>query len=140
MNSKVDRWASAYRDRRERARAQRALNLAWKFTILVVGLTVVTFGVLLLIFPGLGWPTILLGLVIIASEFAWANRLVVPVRRTTQKLTDSVKERTSRRQQIALVLLLIAASVLGTVLVLAPRHQRQPLVSDCRAAAPVERR
>jgi len=82
----------------------------------MVGLTVLTFGGLLLIFPGPGWPTILLGLIIIASEFTWANRLVDPVRRTTQKVTDSVKERTSRRQQMAIVALLVVASAVSIVL------------------------
>jgi len=113
------RWASAYSSRRESARERRALDAAWKLTILMVGLTIVTFGALLLVFPGPGWPTILLGLIIIASEFTWANRLVDPVKRTTQRVTDSVKERTSRRQQIAIVLLLLMASVLGTLLLLA---------------------
>ena len=115
-SSRRERWGAAYRDRRERARQQRALDVAWKVTILMVGLTVLTFGALLLIFPGPGWPTILLGLIIIASEFTWANRLVDPVKRTTQKVTDSVKERTSRRQQMAIVALLVVASAVSIVL------------------------
>ena len=119
QGSRRKRWAEAYNTRRESARERRALDAAWKITILMIGLTVVTFGALLLIFPGPGWPTILLGLVIIASEFTWANRLVDPVKRTTQRVTDSVKERTSRRQQIAIVLLLIMASIIVTVLFLA---------------------
>jgi len=119
QGNRRDRWARTYRSRRENARERRALDAAWKITLLIVGLTIVTFGALLLVFPGPGWPTILLGLIIIASEFTWADRLVDPVKRTTQRVTDSVKERTTRRQQIAIGLLLLMASVLGTVLLLA---------------------
>jgi uncharacterized protein (TIGR02611 family) len=114
-----ERWAQAYNVRRESARQRRAVDAAWRITILMVGLTIVTFGALLLVFPGPGWPTILLGLIIIASEFTWANRLVDPVKRTTQRVTDSVKERTSRRQQIAILLLIVFISVTGTILILA---------------------
>ena len=117
--SRRERLAQAYSSRRESARERRALDAAWRITILMVGLTIVSFGALLLVFPGPGWPTILLGLIIIASEFTWVNRLVDPVKRTTSRVTDSVKERTSRRQQIAIVCLLIVASVMMTLLFLA---------------------
>lgn len=119
QGNRRERLAQAYNARRALARERRALDAAWKITVLMIGLTIVTFGGLLLIFPGPGWPTILLGLIIIASEFTWANRLVDPVKRTTQRVSDSVKQRTSRRQQIAIVLLLLVASVMLTVLFLA---------------------
>ena len=119
QSKRRERWAKTYNSRREIARQRRALDAAWRFTVLVIGLTIVSLGALLLVFPGPGWPTILLGLIVIASEFAWANRLLEPVKRTTQRVTDSVTQRTSRRQQIAIVLLLLIASVLITVLYLA---------------------
>jgi uncharacterized protein (TIGR02611 family) len=118
LDNRRERWSNAYRARRDSARERRTLNAAWKLVVFVIGLTVIAFGAFLLVFPGPGWPTILLGLIILSSEFAWANRFLDPVQRTTQRVTNSVKERTSRRQQIALVSLLIIVSVIGIVLVL----------------------
>lgn len=104
------RWSQAYASKREAARARRTLDAAWKIVILVVGLTVVAFGAFLLVFPGPGWPTIFIGLVILASEFTWATRFLEPVQRATKKVTDGVKQRTSRRQQFAIVALSLMAS------------------------------
>jgi len=117
-NDRRERWNQVYSARRDSARERKTLNAAWKLVIFVIGITVVIFGGLLLVLPGPGWPTILLGLIILSSEFAWANRFLDPVKRTTQRVTNSVKDRTSRRQQIAIMSLLIFVSVVGTVLVL----------------------
>jgi uncharacterized protein (TIGR02611 family) len=115
-DSRRERWGQVYSARRESVRDRRTLNAAWKIVIFVIGITVVIFGAVLLVFPGPGWPTILLGLIILSSEFAWANRFLDPVKRTTQRVTNSVKERTSRRQQIAIVALLIFVTAIGIVL------------------------
>jgi uncharacterized protein (TIGR02611 family) len=117
-NDRRERWNQVYSSRRNSARERKTLNAAWKIVIFVFGVTVVSFGAILLIFPGPGWPTILLGLIILSSEFAWANRFLDPVKRTTQRVSNSVKDRTSRGQQIAIMSLLIFVSVVGTVLVL----------------------
>jgi len=44
-----------------------------RMLILVVGSTVVLFGVLLLVLPGPGILVIIVGLAILATEFAWAS-------------------------------------------------------------------
>jgi uncharacterized protein (TIGR02611 family) len=118
LKSRRERWNQVYSARRDSARERKSINAAWKIVIFVIGVTVVIFGALLLVLPGPGWPTILLGLIILSSEFAWANRFLDPVKRTTQRVSNSVKDRTSRRQQIAIMSLLIFVSVVGTVLVL----------------------
>ena len=115
-DSRRERWGQVYSARSESVRDRRTLNAAWKIVIFVIGITVVIFGAVLLVFPGPGWPTILLGLIILSSEFAWANRFLDPVKRTTQRVTNSVKDRTSRRQQIAIVALLIFVTAIGIVL------------------------
>ena len=118
LKNRRERWNQVYSVRRDSARERKTINAAWKIVIFVVGVTVVIFGAVLLVFPGPGWPTILLGLIILSSEFAWANRFLDPVKRTTQRVTDTVKDRTSRRQQIAIMSLIIIVSVLGTMLIL----------------------
>ena len=42
----------------------------------LMGFTLLLFGVLLLVGPGPGWLVILLGLGLLAAEFVWARRLL----------------------------------------------------------------
>lgn len=57
---------------------------AWKQTrrliILVIGLTVVAIGLALVVLPGPAIVVIPLGLIILATEFLWAKRLLEKVR------------------------------------------------------------
>ncbi len=70
---------------------------ARKLVILVVGVTVVLAGVALLALPGPGMIVIILGLLILATEFAWAQRLldyaVERVAGATLKAQGSVRGR-----------------------------------------------
>jgi len=52
-----------------------------RMLIVVVGSTVVLFGVLLLVLPGPGILVIIVGLAILATEFAWAEALLAAARR-----------------------------------------------------------
>lgn len=52
-----------------------------RVVILVIGSTVLFLGVLMLVLPGPGILTILLGLAILATEFAWAEALLVRARK-----------------------------------------------------------
>ena len=47
-----------------------------RILILVIGSTVMAFGVLLLVLPGPGILVIIVGLAILATEFAWAEVLL----------------------------------------------------------------
>jgi hypothetical protein len=47
----------------------------------VVGVTVLGLGAALLVLPGPGIPFVVLGLSILAAEFAWARRLLRRVQR-----------------------------------------------------------
>ena len=84
-------------------------NVIWRALVLVAGLTLVLVGIVLLVAPGPGWGSILLGLAILASEFTWANRLLGPVRRRVRAETARVR-RFSRRQRIALYAVTLLAS------------------------------
>lgn len=64
-------------DRVVRAEAAfRAVRLARKLIVLVVGLTVVLFGVIMIVTPGPAIVVIPAGLAILATEFIWARRIL----------------------------------------------------------------
>lgn len=60
------------------------LQQARKLVVFVIGFTVVLFGIIMLITPGQGVLTILLGLAILATEFVWAKILLDRVKRQSQ--------------------------------------------------------
>lgn len=49
-------------------------------TVGVIGALVVALGLVLVPFPGPGWLIVIVGLLILASEFTWAQRLLDVVR------------------------------------------------------------
>ena len=52
------------------------LNLAYRLAVGVVGAAVLAVGVVTIPYPGPGWLIVFAGLGILASEFAWAKRLL----------------------------------------------------------------
>ena len=65
---------------------------ARRIVILVVGLTVVLIGIALLVLPGPGLIAILLGLTILAVEFAWARRWLKWLKETTDDARKGVSK------------------------------------------------
>jgi uncharacterized protein (TIGR02611 family) len=67
-----------------RARIKRnpALALAYRLAVGIVGGLIVVLGLALVPLPGPGWLIVFLGLGILATEFAWAERLLDFGRRT----------------------------------------------------------
>lgn len=63
-----------YRAFRRSMRANPVLDLSWRIGVLSLGGVVLVAGVVMLALPGPGWATIFIGLMILASEFAWARR------------------------------------------------------------------
>jgi len=57
-----------------------------RLLILVVGASVVLFGVLLLVLPGPGILVIIVGLAILATEFAWAEAVLAAARRRAARV------------------------------------------------------
>lgn len=56
------------------------LSTAKKITVLVIGSSVVLFGIALIVLPGPAFVVIPTGLAILATEFAWARRFLQHVR------------------------------------------------------------
>ena len=67
------RWARW----RDRLRDQRAADFAYRIVVAVVGLAVLAVGILAIPYPGPGWAIVFLGLGILATEFRWAQRLLI---------------------------------------------------------------
>jgi uncharacterized protein (TIGR02611 family) len=88
----------------------------WRIGITLIGLATIVVGVLLLPLPGPGWLIIFAGLGLLATEYAWASRLLGRARRLVAERTrwwagqgDLV------RVAIALLgLVILAAALLGS--------------------------
>lgn len=82
------------------------LDTAWRVTVFVVGVTLMSLGVLLLVLPGPGWAMIAVGLVVLASEYMWAQKLLRPIR----KKLSQAREKASQPQYRTHVRVLTAAA------------------------------
>ncbi len=71
--------------------ARRLLRATWRSIVLVVGGTVVAIGVAMIILPGPAFIVIPAGLAILATEFVWARRMLVRVRRYIENVLETAK-------------------------------------------------
>lgn len=103
-----------YKARRELARLNRSLDLAWRTIVFVVGGTLLGIGLFFLLFPGPGWATIVLGLIVLGSEFEWALRLLEPIQRaiaqTSAAARDENRKNARMNAQIVLTMMVVLLS------------------------------
>ncbi|WIM95022.1 TIGR02611 family protein [Actinoplanes oblitus] len=71
----------------DRIRSTPSGRLALKIGIGVLGTLVVALGIVLIPFPGPGWAIVILGLAILALEFAWAKNLLEFTKRHVKNWT-----------------------------------------------------
>jgi tellurite resistance protein TerC len=64
-----------------------------RFLKILFGFTVLILGIAMILTPGPGWLTILLGLGILAAEFVWARRLLDRLKEQGVRLRDTVLPR-----------------------------------------------
>lgn len=100
---------------RARARSTRVGRVLWRIGVTVLGVLVVAIGIVLLPLPGPGWVIIFGGLGILATEYAWAARLLRWVRRFVTRMGAWVKARGLFLQIVfgVLSVAFLAAVVLG---------------------------
>ena len=67
-----------------------ALDLAYRLVVGVIGTAVVLAGIALIPLPGPGWLIVFAGLALLATEFAWAGRLLDFARSKVRGWTDWV--------------------------------------------------
>jgi uncharacterized protein (TIGR02611 family) len=95
--------------------------------VAVVGLAIVALGLVLLPLPGPGWLIIFLGLGILATEFAWAARLLRFARRQVRRWTDWVRRQTpATRLLLGVTTAVLLAALAGGYIA----WQGVPFVSD----------
>jgi uncharacterized protein (TIGR02611 family) len=99
--------------RRNAARSNRALDTTWRGIILVVGLTMVGLGVFFLLFPGPGWAVIIIGLIVLATEYAWAQRILNPVREFSSRIAQLVisQEYRAKRSNVILIVTVVIVTI-----------------------------
>jgi len=81
------RWARW----RDRLRDRPAAEFGYRIAVAVVGLAVLTVGILAIPYPGPGWAIVFVGLGILATEFTWARRLLAYARERYAKVMDWFK-------------------------------------------------
>jgi uncharacterized protein (TIGR02611 family) len=111
--SVADRLYGNYMLRRDLARTNRALDATWRAIILVVGLTLLGLGVFFLLFPGPGWAVIIIGLIILATEYAWAKRLLDPVKEFSSRIARLVvsEEYRTKRSNVILISTFVVVTI-----------------------------
>ena len=91
----------------------KALELVYRLVVLAIGSVILLAGVAMLVFPGPGWAAIVLGLLILATEFRWAEILLEPLQRLINKLASRAKDPQARGENIVFVLVAVIAIALG---------------------------
>lgn len=89
-------------------------RLIWRVVATTIGVLIVVAGLSMLVLPGPGWAVIFLGLAVLATEYAWAHRLLVVTKDKAQGAASSAWAPENRKRTIVLsliVVLLIAAAV-----------------------------
>ena len=65
--------------------------------VATVGSTLVLLGIVFIFIPGPGLPLIVLGVAILATEFAWAQVVYIRIKKETDKLTARAKKAFKRK-------------------------------------------
>ena len=92
--------ANRMRAFRERIRKRRSLDTAWRMMVFTLGVTLVILGVLMMVLPGPGWGALILGLVVLASEFTWATRVLDPVKEAAHRAKETALDPRRRTRNL----------------------------------------
>lgn len=86
---------------RERIRSHVVLDTTWRIGIFVVGWLTVLAGVLMMVMPGPGIASVVVGFAILATEFVWARHLLHRARLAAIKAKQQALDpRVRRRNQL----------------------------------------
>lgn len=99
----VDRVLPPHLRARAWARRRRSTHVLWQAGVLLLGFGLVLAGIAMLVLPGPGWATIILGFIVLASEYAWARRLLDPVRRWASRAAAAALDPGARRRNLAIL-------------------------------------
>lgn len=99
---------------RRRLAARRTVNHSYRVAVGIVGGLIVALGLATIPLPGPGWLTVIAGLVVLASEFTWAERLLEFTKKHVKRWTDWV---TAQPMWVRLLLAAATAAFVYGVLV-----------------------
>lgn len=68
----------------------KTVQQAKRYMKIIFGFTLLAIGAAMLVTPGPGWLTILLGLGLLAAEFVWAKRLLDGLKRQGERFRDTI--------------------------------------------------
>jgi uncharacterized protein (TIGR02611 family) len=77
---------------RKKLAARRSVNHGYRVGVGIVGGLIVALGLAAIPLPGPGWLIVIAGLVVLATEFLWAERLLEFTRTNVKRWTDWVGE------------------------------------------------
>ncbi|GLW97028.1 TIGR02611 family protein [Microtetraspora sp. NBRC 16547] len=104
--------ASGARSWLDHIRARPGGQLTLKIVVGVLGAALVVSGLIMVPFPGPGWLIVFAGLAVLATEFAWAHRLLGFAKRTVKAATDWLKRQNWFVRAVAAVLTAALASAI----------------------------
>jgi uncharacterized protein (TIGR02611 family) len=87
-------------------------SMAKRVIVGALGGVITLFGVVALVAPGPGWLIIFTGLGILASEFAWAARLLRQAKNVANQAADAVKIKKRHRLLIVAALTFLSLVLL----------------------------
>ncbi|URN04705.1 TIGR02611 family protein [Actinomadura madurae] len=105
---------------RERVRRNPLLNTAWRAGVFAVGAAVLAGGLVMMVTPGPGLLGIVIGLAILATEFAWAQRALHRAKTAADRAKEKALDPRTRRRNTILGALgaVLAAGALTAYLVI----------------------
>jgi uncharacterized protein (TIGR02611 family) len=77
---------------RRRLGNRRGVNHCYRVVVGIIGGLIVAVGLATIPLPGPGWLTVIAGLFVLATEFAWAERLLEFTKKHVKRWTDWVGE------------------------------------------------
>lgn len=108
----MQRWrrvGAPMRRMRGRMRRSRTFDTTWRAGVFIVGVTFVLAGLVMFVTPGPGWLTVILGLAILATEFAWAHRVLNWAKRRAREASARALDPSVRRRNLVLAAVVVLA-------------------------------
>ncbi|MGP4030270.1 TIGR02611 family protein [Actinomadura sp. 3N407] len=101
---------------RERVRRNPLLDTAWRAGVFAIGSTVLIGGLIMMVTPGPGLVGIVVGLAILATEFAWAQRALHRAKTAADRAKEKALDPRKRRRNLILgtvTTILVAAGLVA---------------------------
>ncbi|WP_020573645.1 TIGR02611 family protein [Actinopolymorpha alba] len=98
---------------RGRVRRNRTLDATWRVGTFIVGAAFVVAGLIMFITPGPGWVTVIVGLAILATEFAWARRTLDWAKQKAQQASAKALDPRVRKRNILIALTVVIVLALA---------------------------